>query len=163
MRFWIIFLKVTLIRTFIFSITLFLGIAVFYLNKPVNQKNETYILKIELFNLKKADCSRPNPLILLVNVNKNQEISLNFEKFGYLSDTTHLEEKISDVFRQRTDEGVTRYGTNEVERKVVVRFDKSIEYSKVIKLIDTLNRLDASPIVLDIDNNYNYCYPLGAA
>src|SRR3954451_15642912 len=54
---------------------------------------------------------KPNPLTLVVGINKDtKQITLNNEPFGDVSDTSALNTKLHEIFKDRTDNGVFREG-----------------------------------------------------
>lgn len=96
---------------------------------------------------------KPNPLTLVVAVNKDTKaITLNNEPFGDVTDTEKLENKLREVFTQREQNGTIREGTNEVEKTVFIKSPKSVRYGDVVKVIDAVKKVGASPIGLQIDD-----------
>ncbi len=60
---------------------------------------------------------KPNPLTLVVAVNKaDKKLTLNNEPVGDVSDPSGLTTALSQIFKDRENNGVVREGTNEVER-----------------------------------------------
>lgn len=97
----------------------------------------------------------PNPLLLIVHLDKNSEITLNNEKKGSLHDTTTLRNTLKQVFKEREDNGVLRAGTNVVEKTVRVNAEPSARFSDVIKIVDALKEAGATPVGLQIDDNHD--------
>jgi biopolymer transport protein ExbD len=96
---------------------------------------------------------KPNPLTLVVAINKETKgITLNNENFGDVSDTEKLNNKLSEIFRERENNGVFREGTNEVEKTIFIKSPKSIRYGDVVRVIDAAKSAGASPIGLQIDD-----------
>ncbi len=96
---------------------------------------------------------KPNPLTLVVAINKETKgITLNNENFGDVSDTEKLNTKLSEIFRERENNGVFREGTNEVEKTIFIKSPKSVRYGDVVKVIDAAKAAGASPIGLQIDD-----------
>lgn len=96
---------------------------------------------------------KPNPLTLVVAINKDTKVvTLNNEPFGDVSDTQKLSEKLREIFTDRTANGVLRDGTNEVEKTLFIKSPKSVKYGEVVKVIDAVKSVGASPIGLQIDD-----------
>ncbi len=96
---------------------------------------------------------KPNPLTLVVAINKDTKVvTLNNEPFGDVSDTQKLSEKLREIFTDRATNGVLRDGTNEVERTLFIKSPKSVKYGEVVKVIDAVKSVGASPIGLQIDD-----------
>jgi len=96
---------------------------------------------------------KPNPLTLVIAINKDtKDVTLNNEVFGNVTDTEKLSDKLKDIFKQRTDNGVLREGTNEIEKTVFVKSPKSVKYGDVVRVIDAAKSAGATPIGLQIDD-----------
>jgi len=96
---------------------------------------------------------KPNPLTLVISINReNRAISLNNESAGTVDDPTALTAKLTDIFNQRTTNGVFREGTNEVEKTVFIKSPTLVKYGDVVKVIDAAKMAEASPIGLQIDD-----------
>ena len=96
---------------------------------------------------------KPNPLTLVIAINReNRSISLNNESAGSIDDPTALTAKLTDIFNQRTTNGVFREGTNEVEKTVFLKSPKLAKYGDVVKVIDAAKIAGASPVGLQIDD-----------
>ena len=91
---------------------------------------------------------KPNPLTLLVTMDKDGKFKLNQndETLGSLT------ARLAEVFRNRAENGVFREGTNEVEQTVFVKAPRSAKYGEVAKIIDALKGVYANPIGLQIDD-----------
>ena len=96
---------------------------------------------------------KPNPLTLVVAISKETKgITLNNEPFGDVSDTEKLYNKLSEIFRERTSNGVFRENSNEIEKTIFIKSPKSVRYGDVVKVIDAAKAAGASPIGLQIDD-----------
>lgn len=96
---------------------------------------------------------KPNPLTLVIAINNSDKsITLNNEKFGDISNTEDLTNKLKQVFDERTSNGTFREGTNEVEKTVFLKSPRSAKYGEVVKVIDAAKTAGASPIGLQIDD-----------
>ena len=92
---------------------------------------------------------KPNPLTLVIAINReNRSISLNNESAGSVDDPTALTAKLTDIFNQRTTNGVFRENTNEVEKTVFIKSPTLVKYGDVVKVIDAAKMAGASPIGL---------------
>lgn len=96
---------------------------------------------------------KPNPLTLVISINaQTKAVSLNNEAAGDVSDASALTGKLADIFKQRTDNGVFRENSNEIEKTVFIKSPKSVRYGDVVKVIDAAKMAGASPIGLQIDD-----------
>ena len=96
---------------------------------------------------------KPNPLTLVVTVNKSdKKLLLNKENAGDVSDASSLTTQLSEIFKERDTNGVFREGTNEVEKTVFIKSPRSIKYGDVVKVIDAVKLAGAQPIGLQIDD-----------
>jgi biopolymer transport protein ExbD len=96
---------------------------------------------------------KPNPLTLVVAINReNRNITLNNESAGSVDDPTSLTAKLTEIFAQRTTNGVFREGTNEVEKTIFIKSPTLVKYGDVVKVIDAAKQAGASPIGLQIDD-----------
>ncbi len=97
--------------------------------------------------------AKPNPLTLVVAVNKsNGSVTLNDESAGNVADTEALTNKLSQIFKEREQNGAFREGTNEVEKTVFLKAPKGIKYGEVVRVIDGIKTAGAQPIGLQIDD-----------
>lgn len=97
--------------------------------------------------------AKPNPLTLVIGINKSDNvITLNNEPAGDVSDTAALNNKLSQIFKERENNGVFREGTNEVEKTVFIKSPRSVRYGNVVKVIDAAKTAGAQPIGLQIDD-----------
>jgi biopolymer transport protein ExbD len=96
---------------------------------------------------------KPNPLTLVVAINKDTKaITLNNEAFGDVSDTDKLRDRLTEIFRDRTNNGVFREGTNEIEKTIFIKSPKAVRYGDVVRVIDAAKQAGAAPIGLQIDD-----------
>ena len=96
---------------------------------------------------------KPNPLTLVVAINRETRgISLNNESAGSVDDPTALTAKLTDIFNQRTTNGVFREGSNEVEKTIFVKSPTLVKYGDVVRVIDAAKMAGASPVGLQIDD-----------
>ncbi len=95
---------------------------------------------------------KPNPYTLVVAIDKDFSVSLNNEPLGKTTDTKALEDRLTNIFKQRENERVVREGTNETETTVFIKSPKSVKYGEVVKVIDATKLSGAQPIGLQIDD-----------
>lgn len=91
---------------------------------------------------------KPNPLTLVVSVEKDGKMTLNKNPETLGSLTARLKE----IFYNREGNGVFKEGTNEVYKLVTVKSFRSLKYDEIAKVIDALKGAGASPIFLQIDD-----------
>ena len=98
--------------------------------------------------------AKPNPLTLVVSIGSgtDQKVTLNKEDFGTVQDPSLLTSKLSQVFKDRENQGTFREGTNEVEKTVFISAPKSVNYGSVVRVIDAVKQAGAEPIGLQIDD-----------
>ena len=96
---------------------------------------------------------KPNPLTLVVAINReNKGITLNTEAVGDVSDASALTAKLSEIFKNRENNGVFRENSNEIEKTIFIKSPKSVRYGDVVKVIDAAKLAGASPIGLQVDD-----------
>lgn len=96
---------------------------------------------------------KPNPLTLVIAIDKNtKKVTLNNSDAGDTSDPSALTAKLQDIFNQRTQNGVFREGTNEVEKTVFIKSSPVVKYGEVVRVIDAAKTAGASPIGLQVDS-----------
>lgn len=99
---------------------------------------------------------KPNPLTLVISINNSDKsVTLNNEKFGDVTNTEDLTNKLNQVFTERTNNGTFREGTNEVEKTVFIKAPRSSKYGEVVRVIDAAKTAGAQPIGLQIDDLAN--------
>lgn len=99
---------------------------------------------------------KPNPLTLVIAINNtDKSVTLNNEKYGDVTNTEDLTNKLNQVFTERTNNGTFREGTNEVEKTVFVKAPRSAKYGEVVRVIDAAKTAGAQPIGLQIDDLAN--------
>ncbi len=59
---------------------------------------------------------------------------------------------LSQIFKDRENNGVVREGTNEVEKTVFIKSPRSVRYGDVVSVIDAVKQAGAQPIGLQIDD-----------
>ncbi len=94
----------------------------------------------------------PNPLTLIVQLDNNADLTLNNEKQGSLNDTSRLTSTLKEIFKLREENGVLREGTNLIEKTVRIMAVGSAKFGDVVKIVDALKEVGASPVGLQIDD-----------
>jgi len=95
---------------------------------------------------------KPNPLTLVVTIDKDLKLKLNLDDMGSVNDTAPLSSKLAYLFQQRKEQNAFRPGTTEVEKTVFVKAPRSMQYGEVVKVIDAIKGAGASPVGLQIDD-----------
>lgn len=96
---------------------------------------------------------KPNPLTLVVAINgQTKAVTLNNNSAGDVSDASSLTTQLQEIFKQRSDNGVFRENSNEIEKTIFIKSPKSVRYGDVVKVIDAAKLAGASPIGLQVDD-----------
>ncbi len=89
---------------------------------------------------------------LPVNTVTSANILLNMEPFGTTDDLSSLTKMLGSIMLERKNEGVFRFGSNEVENRVFVFADNKISIGKFAALILGIKSASAEPIILNEDH-----------
>jgi len=89
--------------------------------------------------------NKPNPLLLVVEIDENGRLSLNKIETGTIFELSILSEKIEVIFDDREKAGIS-------EREVVIDPQGKVKNEDVEKLIESLASVKAAPIRV-IKNN----------
>ena len=95
---------------------------------------------------------RPNPLTLVTTIDRDLKLRLNNEEMGDITDTSVLSGKLSQIYKERENNGTFREGTNEVEKTIFIKAPRSVKYGEVVKVIDAVKVAGAQPIGLQVDD-----------
>jgi biopolymer transport protein ExbD len=104
---------------------------------------------------------KPNPLTLVVAIDKDMKVKLNLDEFGSVNDTGKLGTRLSQIFEDRKlnhafatgMENRTDLSDEErIQRTVFVKAPRSIMYGDVVKVIDAIKGAGAKPVGLQIDD-----------
>lgn len=94
-----------------------------------------------------------NPLTLVISIRPaDRSIMLNQEAVGTIDDPSALTNRLKEIFRQRTTEGVFRENSNQIEKTVFIKSPTSVKYGDVVKVIDAAKEGEAEPIGLQVDD-----------
>jgi biopolymer transport protein ExbD len=88
---------------------------------------------------------KPNPLMLIVELTENGNLSLNKIETGTIKDPTLLAEKLKVIFDDREKAGIS-------EREVVIDPQGNVKNEDLENLIESLAEAKASPIRVIKDN-----------
>lgn len=72
------------------------------------------------------------------------KLKLNYEETGTSADTSVLIKKLDDVFQNRVDQGF-------FEKTIHLAADRSVSAEEMAKLFGTINKINASPILLPLE------------
>lgn len=104
----------------------------------------------------------PNPLTLVVSLNRDASLKLNNDaNFGRADDSEKLVETLAEIFHRRAENHA--YSPNaqlrtdlsedeKIERTVFIKAPRAIDYGRVAKVIDAVKTAGANPISLQIDD-----------
>src|ERR671928_1221446 len=104
---------------------------------------------------------KPNPLTLVVSIDKDLKLKLNTDDIGSVNDTSALSKRLTDIFQERRATHAyepgkeTRVDLPEEERiakAVFVKAPRSLAYGEVVKVIDAIKGAGGNPIGLQIDD-----------
>lgn len=95
---------------------------------------------------------KPNPLTLVVTIGSDGKMKLNNEEMGSVDDTSPLSSRLVSEFKTRADNKAYRTGTTVVETTVFVKAPRSMQYGKIVRVIDALKGAGAEPVGLQIDD-----------
>jgi biopolymer transport protein ExbD len=108
------------------------------------------------------DQVQPNILTLVVTIKSDRSLSLNRDSdMGSVYDTTKLCATLADLFRQRAVNHAYKYELRDridlpedarIEKTVFIKAPRSLPYSDVVRVLDSLKGAGASPIGLQIDD-----------
>lgn len=82
---------------------------------------------------------KPNPLMLVVEIDEDGKLSLNKIETGTISDVSLLSDKLKVIFDDREKASIK-------ERKVVIDSKSKVKSEDLEKLVETLASVKASPI-----------------
>ena len=105
---------------------------------------------------------KPNPLRLIVSISSpDLRLTLNAEAAGAVNDTAPLSEWLQRILQQRKEQHAYKLGFEtrsdlpefeRIEKTIIIKANRSINYGDVIKVIDAVTGAGANPIVLQIDD-----------
>ena len=99
---------------------------------------------------------KPNPLLLVVSLQKDKSIDLNNEKYGSLLDVSPLTEKLKTILHQRDISGAFRPGTNEIEKTIYIQIFPGAKFSELGDIVKALVEAEAAPLFLQVDGDIGF-------
>jgi biopolymer transport protein ExbD len=104
----------------------------------------------------------PNPHTLIVAINSDATLKINNkDDFGTVEAPEKLIEKLSEIFRKRSENHAYSVGAEsrndltedeKIEKTVFIKAPRAIDYGRVAKVIDAVKIAGANPISLQIDD-----------
>jgi biopolymer transport protein ExbD len=105
------------------------------------------IVRVDLIDRNVATLNeKPNPLLLVVEIDEKGRLSLNKIETGTLSDLSVLNEKLEVIFDDRENQGIG-------EREIIINPQAGVNDRDLEKLIENLTTAKAAPIRI-IKNNF---------
>lgn len=95
---------------------------------------------------------KPNPLTLVVSIDKTGVLKLNNEPMGNVGDTNNLTNKLTEIFKDRESNGIFREGTNEIEKTIFIKASRSLKYGDFVKVVNASKLAGSQPIGIQIDD-----------
>ena len=104
---------------------------------------------------------KPNPLALIVTIDKDWQVYLNREEnLGSSDDSAKLTARLNGIFEERITKRIYKENLqnlngsaeSRIEKTVFIKAPRSIEYGTVVKVIDSVKGAGAEPIGLQIDD-----------
>jgi biopolymer transport protein TolR len=104
---------------------------------------------------------KPNPLTLVVSIEKDLKLKLNVDDAGSVNDPSLLSQLLTQTFKQRKENRAyapgmeNRMELSEDERiakAVFVKAPRSMKYIEVVKVIDAIKGAGGNPIGLQLDD-----------
>lgn len=92
---------------------------------------------------------KPNPLTLVVGMDKNRQLTLNGDPQDSLA---ALIERLKTIFQNRKEMRAYRPGTEEVYATVFVKADPSLPFSEIVDLLGAVHSTGAGPPGLQVDD-----------
>lgn len=107
----------------------------------------------------------PHPDTLIVKIHSDATLALNTENsLGTIDEPSKLSKRLMQIFTKRVENRVFNENINQndnlaiadrIQKTVFIKAPKSIAYGDVVKVIDALKTVGASPISLQIDDLEN--------
>ena len=104
---------------------------------------------------------KPNPLTLVVSIEKDLGLKLNLDAVGSVNDTAPLSQKLAATFQERRQTRAYAPGMENrmdlpeeerIAKAVFVKAPRSMKYVEVVKVIDAIKGAGGNPIGLQIDD-----------
>jgi TonB family protein len=88
---------------------------------------------------------QPGPLLLVVKVNEERQVSLNEESAGTLDNLSILRSKLEHIFDERTRFAVVKPGTTEIEKTIYVVVPSYLKKDEAANLLREVEVAGANP------------------
>lgn len=104
---------------------------------------------------------KPNPLTLVVTIDKDLKLKLNLDDAGSVNDPAPLSQRLTQVFKERRENRAYAPGMENrmdlpeeerIAKAVFVKAPRSLGYGEVVKVIDAIKGAGGNPIGLQIDD-----------
>ena len=104
---------------------------------------------------------KPNPLTLVVSIEKDLKLKLNLDDAGSVNDPAPLSQMLTATFKQRRENHAYAPGMenrtdlpeeDRIAKAVFVKAPQSMKYIEVVKVIDAIKGAGGNPIGLQIDD-----------
>ena len=104
---------------------------------------------------------KPNPLTLVVTIDKDLKLKLNTDDAGSVNDPGNLSARLVRTFADRKQNHAYKTGyenrtelpeEDRIEKTVFVKAPRSLHYGEVVKVIDAIKGAGANPVGLQIDD-----------
>ncbi|MDT7543584.1 MAG: biopolymer transport protein TolR [Acidobacteriota bacterium] len=110
---------------------------------------------------KEQQAVKPNPLTLVVSIEKDLKLKLNLDDVGSVNDPAALSQALTNTFRQRRENRAYAPGMenrtelpeeDRIAKAVFVKAPRSLKYVEVVKVIDAIKGAGGNPIGLQVDD-----------
>ena len=104
---------------------------------------------------------KPNPLTLVVSIDKDLKLTLNTDDAGSVNDPAPLSTRLAQTFAERRTNRAYKPGyetrldipeEQRLEKTVFVKAPRSLPYGEVVKVIDAIKGAGADPVGLQVDD-----------
>jgi biopolymer transport protein ExbD len=98
---------------------------------------------------------KPNPLTLVVGIDRAGKVTLNLDPAGTTDNTRPLVKRLKRIFAERERNRVYEPGGEEemrIAKAVFIRAPKSARYVAVVKVINAIKSAGGNPIGLQVDD-----------
>ena len=102
--------------------------------------------------LSKTGNVKPNPLLLLVQLESGGAITINNEPYGSLENLQGVSNKLKEIFAAREQNGVFREKSNEIETTVRIKVSAARPFGDVEKLATEIRKAGSDRIFLNVDS-----------
>lgn len=146
-----------IVKSIIFVIGLTMGVFsanIFYklIFSPVDRNEIRPLLEnVKDYKPPKIENCKPNPLVLVVEVDKDRNIFLNMEKLGTLDNFTQLKNNLSWIFEERENNGVYEENSLKVIKEIIIIPKDTLKDKDLFNLVDAVEQSGANPILIAWD------------